>query len=160
MRERTSAMRARSISAKPTPALLAHVEQHLAPRIDHQRMAEGVAAILVMADLGRGDDEQPGLDRPRPQQHVPMRLAGRHGERRGDRDHVGVGLGEPREQHREAQVVADGEAELADRRAVDHHRPVAGAIDGGFAPALAGRQIDVEQMDLVVARADLARRGR
>ena len=34
------------------------------------------------------------------------------------------------------------------------------AIGGGFAPALAGRQVDVEQMDLVVAGADLARRRR
>ena len=86
------------MSAKPTPVLLAHVEQHLAPRIDDQRMAEGLAAVLVTPDLGRGDDEQARLDRPRAQQHVPVRLAGRHGEGGGDRDHVGVGLGEPREQ--------------------------------------------------------------
>ena len=34
--------------------------------------------------------------------------------------------------------------------------PAARRIDGGFPPAFAGRQIDVEQMELVVARADLA----
>ena len=65
MRERTSEIRARSISAKPTPVVLAHVEQHLAPRIDDQRMAVGLAPVLVTPDLRRGDDEQPGLDRPR-----------------------------------------------------------------------------------------------
>ena len=48
---------------KTDPALVPHVEQHLAPRVDHQRMAEGVAAVLVAADLGGGDHEQPGLDR-------------------------------------------------------------------------------------------------
>ena len=55
----------------------------------------------------------------------------------------------------EAQIVADRKAERPDRR-VDHHRPLAAAIGGRFAPALAGRQVDVEQMDLVVAGADLA----
>ena len=51
-----------------------------------------------------------------------MRPAGRDGERRGHRDHVRVGLGQPREQRREAQIVADRQAELADRRAVHHDR--------------------------------------
>ena len=60
---------------KADARLLAHVEQHLAPRIDDQRMAEGLAAVLVTPDLRRRDDEQPRLDRPRAQQHVPMRLA-------------------------------------------------------------------------------------
>ena len=58
-----------------------------------------------------------------------MRPAGRNGERRRHRDHVRVSLGDPREQRREAQIVADRQPELADRGAVHHHRAVAGPID-------------------------------
>jgi hypothetical protein len=80
----------------------------------------------VAARLRGGDDEQSRFDRPRAQQHMPMRLAGRNGERGRNRDHVGVGFGEAREQAGEAQVVADGEAELADRRAVTTTAPLPG----------------------------------
>ena len=85
-----------------------------------------------------------------------MRLAGRDGEGRWHRDQLGSSLGQSFEQGREAQVVANRQPERADRRAANHHRALAARIDRGFAPALAGRQIDVEQMDLVVAGADLA----
>ena len=119
-------------------------------------MAEGLAAVLVAPDLRGGDDEETGFDRSRAQKHVPVRAAGRHGERGGNGDHVRVSFGDAREQQRETQVVADGEAELTDRRAVDQRHALARRVDGEFAPALAGRQVDVEQVDLVVAGADLA----
>ena len=64
----------------------AHVEQDLAPRIDDQRVAKGVAAILVVPGLGRGDDEQAGLDRTRAQQDVPVRAPRGNREGGGDRD--------------------------------------------------------------------------
>ena len=71
---RTHVGNAREVDVGETDAgLLAHVEQHLAPRIDHERMAEGVAAVLVVPDLRRGDDEQPSLDRARAKQNMPMR---------------------------------------------------------------------------------------
>src|SRR6185312_11984775 len=70
--------------------------------------------------------------------------------------HVGVGLGKPREQPGKAQVVADGEPEPAHRSPVDQDHALAGGIDVGFAPALARGQVDVEQVELVVPRTDLA----
>ena len=90
-------MRLKSISAKPRP-VLAHVEQDFAPGIDHQAVPEGIAAILMMTELRGGDDEQARLDRARPEQNVPMRLARRNGEGRRDRDHIRIGFGKPREQ--------------------------------------------------------------
>jgi hypothetical protein len=56
------------------------------------------------------------------------------------------------------KIVADGQAELSDRGAVDNDRFAAMRVDVALAPALAGRKVDVEQMDLVVARADFAAR--
>ena len=50
--------------------------QHAAPGIDDQRMAEGLAAVLVLAALRRGENEAAVLDRARAVEHVPMRLAG------------------------------------------------------------------------------------
>ena len=136
------------------PGLVAaHVEQHLAPRIDGQRMAVGRPPVLVPADLGGGDDERAGLDRPGAHQHVPVRLAGRHGEGGGDAEDGRAVIAERRIKVGEAQIVADREAERAERR-IDDDGAVAAAIGGRFAPAFAGRQIDVEQMDLVVAGAD------
>src|SRR5207248_9369701 len=45
-------------------------------------------------------------------------------------------------------------AEFSDRGAVDQHRPLSRRINSGFAPALTGGKVDVEQMHLVVAGAD------
>ena len=80
-----------------------------------------------------------------------MRLAGlaREGGRRGQRR--GTCMGMRAIEVREADVVADRNAELQPRQ-IDDHRAIARMIDGGFAPALAVREIDVEEMDLVVAR--------
>ena len=50
-----------------------------------------------------------------------------------------------------AQIVADRNAEPAPRQIGDHRR-LARRIDRRFAPAFAARQINVEQMDLVIAR--------
>jgi hypothetical protein len=83
-RERTAATSPRSISAKPRPLFSAHVEQDLAPGPDDEAVAVGVAAVLMMAALGGGDDEHARLDRPGAHQDVPVRLAGRDGEGGGD----------------------------------------------------------------------------
>ena len=63
--------------------LLAHVEQDIAPGIDDERMAERVAAVLVVTDLRCGDDKKTRLDRSRAQQNVPVRLARGNGEGAG-----------------------------------------------------------------------------
>ena len=64
-----------------------------------------------LADLVRGEDEDLVLDRPRPQQHLPVVAPGGRGEGRGHGDQPGAAHGEDPEELGEAQVVADGEAD-------------------------------------------------
>src|SRR5678809_1177872 len=111
-------------------------------------MAKGVSSVLMMADLGRGDDEQSRLDRPRPEQSMPVRLPRGNSERRGHGNYVRVGFRNAREKRGKPQVVANGEAELADRRAVDDDGALTGAVHGRFAPTLTGWKVDVEQVNL------------
>src|SRR3546814_2479613 len=61
-----------------------------APWIDGKAVAIGRPPIIVATRLRRCKDEAAGLDRPRAQQRVPMRLAGRDGEGGGKigRTHV------------------------------------------------------------------------
>ena len=61
--------------------------QHPPPGVDDQRMPVALAqpGIAVLAHLARCDDERLRLDRPRPHQDLPVRLAGRGGKRRRDR---------------------------------------------------------------------------
>ena len=102
-----------------------------APRIDHQRMAEGLAAVLVLAALRGGEHEAAVLDRARAHQHMPMRLAGLARERRRDRQERRAGFGERAVERRKAQVVADGQPEPAPRQVGDHReiaRPVAARL--------------------------------
>ena len=56
---------------------------------------------------------------------------------------------------RETEVVADGKAEPAEGK-IDNHSLAAWPARGRLAVALPSRQIDVEHMQLVVARGDLA----
>ena len=63
--------------------LSAHVEQHFAPRIHHQAVTIGPAAVLVLANLRRGHDESARLDGAGALQHLPMRGAGRYGKAAG-----------------------------------------------------------------------------
>ncbi len=55
-----------------------------APGVDDERMAEGLAAVLVLAALRGREHEAAVLDRAGAHQHMPMRLAGLLGEGRGD----------------------------------------------------------------------------
>ena len=82
-----------------------------APRIDDQRMAIGLAAVLMHAALRGGDHEGAVLDGAGAQQHVPVRLAGLAGEGGGHGQHIGAGQRLGAEQLRKAQIVADGKAE-------------------------------------------------
>ena len=133
--------------------LPARFRQNLAPGRDDDGMAEGLAAVGMAAGLRGGDDEGAVLDRPRALQHVPVRLAGLARERGGCSQRDGAGMRLRAIEMREADVVADGHAEPQPRQVGDHC-PVAGMIDRRFPPALAARKIDVEEMDLVVARKD------
>ena len=87
-----------------------------APRIDHQRMAEGLAAVLVLAALRRREHEAAVLDGARAHQHMPVRFAGLPGEGGRDRQEGGAGFRQRAIERRKAQVVADGQAEPAPRQ--------------------------------------------
>ena len=118
-------------------------------------MAEGRPSVLVQAALRGGEHEGAGLDGAGADQHMPMGLAGLLGEGRGNGDELRACQRERAVELREAEVVADGEAEPAEGK-VDDHRLAARPARGGLAVALASGEIDVEHMQLVVARGDLA----
>ena len=81
-RRAPSALAAGSISAMMKPGSVPASARILPHGSTIMRVTVGVAPVLMMAALRRGDDERTRLDRPRPDQHVPVRLAGRLGERR------------------------------------------------------------------------------
>ena len=152
---RAAATSAGSISGQHHARLGAAFGEDAAPGIDHQRMAEGLAAVLVLAALRRREHEGAVLDRARADEHMPMRLAGLSGEGRRNRQERAAGLGERAVERREAQVVADGQAEPAPRQ-VGGDGDLARPVVARLAIALAVGEIDVEHVDLVVARDDLA----
>jgi hypothetical protein len=65
---------------------IARFGDNVAPGVDDHAVAEGVAAVLVLAALRRSDDEAAGFDRAGALQDVPVRLAGRVGEGCRDRE--------------------------------------------------------------------------
>ena len=154
---RTAATRSRSRSARTIATDIGRLGDDRAPRIDDHRTAERRLAGRS-ADLRRGEDVRGVLDRPRPEQHLPvvapgaLREVGRDGQdrRAGQRERA-VELGE-------AQVVADRQA---DRGAVDRGRdqPVAGRHPGRLGVDRTGLDRDVEQVDLAVPRGDRSVRG-
>ena len=77
------------------------------------------------------------------------------GGRRGDHRRSGQGQGAM--QGREAHVVADGQAELAERRVHDHGR-FAGRVGRRLPRRFTGRKIHVEHVQLVVGGDDRAGR--
>ena len=108
---------------------VAGIDQHLTPRSDGDGMTVGLAiGALVRADLRRREHEATGLDGAGAHQHVPVRLSRRHGEGRRDREHRRTGMREIAVQVGEAQVIADGHADLGVGRS-DHHRVGDEALD-------------------------------
>ena len=69
-----------------------------------------------LADLVGGEDEGLVLDRPRPQQHLPVVAAAGQRERGGHGEQAGAAHGEDPVQLGEAEVVTDGQPDeqLAD----------------------------------------------
>ena len=129
--------------------------KNLAPGGDDQRMAVGLALVLVHAALRRGEDEAAGLDGAGAQQRVPMRLAGLSGEGRRHREERRAGFGQRAIERRKTHVVADRQPDAAPRQVRDHGG-LARLVVGGLAIALAAGQIDIEHMDLVVAGEQIA----
>ena len=92
-----------------------------APRIDHQRMAEGVAPVLVPTALGGREHEAAVLDGAGAQQCLPVCAPGRAGEGRRHREQLRAGGTQVAVQLREAHVVAHRQPEPP-RRGVDERR--------------------------------------
>ena len=86
-----------------------------------------------------------------------MRPPGRHRKDRRHGQKIGAGLRQRAVEMREAHIVAHGHAEPAPRRLGDDRMP-AGTVGVALAVAFAARQVDVEHVDLVVARDDRAAR--
>src|SRR5947208_11550026 len=117
-------------------------------------MTESIAAVLMPAALRGGKHEAAVLDRACANEHVPMRLAGLLGEGRRNGDERAAGIGERTVERREAQVIADGEAKAPPRQ-VGGDGELTRTVIARFAIALATREVDVEHVNLVVARDNL-----
>src|ERR1700728_5166819 len=89
---------------------------------------------------------------------MPMRLAGAYREGGWHGEERRAAFGERAVQRRKAHVVADREADAAPGQVRDHGG-FARLVIGGFAIALATRQIDIEHMDLVIACENVAIRS-
>src|SRR5262245_57060011 len=105
--------------------------------------------------LGCRADEGLRLDGTRPQQRVPVRHPSRTAEGGRDGDDLGARARQGAIEVREAQIIADGETELAPRQ-VGENGLLARPIVAALTVALAATQIDIEHMNLVVAGCDLS----
>ena len=125
----------------------------MAPGVGDQGMAIGLALLVAdgeRAGLGAGADVSFGLDRPRSQQHLPVVLAGLHGEGGGKRDDLGALFRQRLEEVGKAKVVADRAAD-GDAFAVVGDDLVARLHRRAFLVSRAVGRGDVEEMDLAIA---------
>src|SRR6476660_4264052 len=120
-------------------------------------MAVGVSAIFMFTALCGGKYETAVFDGPRPHENVPVCFAGLLGECGRDRQHGCPGFGECAIERGKAQVVANGKTQAAPRE-ICQHRQFAGAVVARLAITLAACKVDVEHMNLVVAREDVTLR--
>ena len=109
----------------------------------------------MQSGLGRREHEAAGLDGPRTQQRMPMRFPGLAGEGGRHREECGAAFRKRAVERRKAQIVADRQPNPAPRQVGDHGG-LARLVIGRFAITLAAFQIDVEHVDLVVAREHVA----
>ena len=89
-----------------------------APRVDDQRMAEGLAPVLVQAALRGADHEGAVFDGAGADQCVPVRLAGLTGERRRRGQDGSPSHRLAAEQIGKAQIVADRQPQQGSSRPV------------------------------------------
>src|SRR6266403_2217702 len=139
--------------------LAACVRQDFPPRIYDAGVSKSESVLARWTDAAdlRGR-EHVGLvlDGPRPKQDFPVSAAGVGGERGRHAEEVGAGVAV---QLGEAQVVADGEANLEAEAGLHRARCSVSRRDlFGFAVPGAVGDVDVEQVELAVGRGDLASR--
>src|SRR6516162_2187748 len=111
----------------------------------------------VLTRLRGCKDKAAILDRSRAQQHAPMGVAGRHGKDRGNRQKIGTGLRQRTIKVRKTYIIANAHAEPAPRD-LDDDGAVARPVGVAFPIAFTAWQIDIEHVDLIVARDDPAGR--
>ena len=105
--------------------------------------------------LGCGDHKCFAFDGPRPQNTMPMRLAGGYRERRRQSNDIHVGLRIGAKQVRKSHVIADCKAHEAKRR-LNYYGLASTGIGRGFLPRFPRVQIDIKQVHLVVSGLNLA----
>ena len=146
---RISCWRSRSSSASDVALAVGRLRQHDAPRVHDHRAPARVLAGGVGADLVGGDHEGLVLDRPRPQQHLPVVAGGREREGGRDGDHARAPHGEDPVQLGEAQVVADRQPQPTPSAVSRQHDLLAGLLELGLAVD-APADLDVEHVELAV----------
>src|SRR6185369_13344762 len=125
---------------------------HVAPRIDDHRIAVRLTAIFMRAALRWREHITEVLDRACTDQQLPVRTTGRCSECRRQTENLCALRLQHAEQFGKTHVVAHSHAETPQRRR-GNHRLYAGHDGRGFAITLfASGDIDVEQMNFVVAR--------
>ena len=105
--------------------------------------------------LRRRDYKGAGLDRPRPQQGMPVRAAGGACEGGRHRDNVCALLRQRPEQVRKTQIVAHCHADRSPRQ-TGGHGPVSGRVGPRLPVGFRFRQYHVEHMNLVVLGNDVS----
>ena len=148
---RTRATRSRSISARASPGPSDARGDDVAPGVDDHRVAVALPQprVVVPPVLGRRQHVALALDGPRPQERLPVVPARRQRERRRHAEDLGPVAHQPAIEVAEPQVVADRQAQPAQRRRDDDRRV---ARRDALRLAAADRlgDVDVEEVDLAV----------
>src|SRR5262245_29266614 len=120
-------------------------------------MAVSVPPVLVLAALRRSKDEAAVFNSAATDKDVPMRFAGLLGECRGNCQHRSASFGQGTIERGKPQVVTYRKAKSAPQQ-VRKHSLSPGAVVARLAIAFAVRKIDVEHMNLVITRRNIALR--
>src|SRR5262245_12259199 len=120
-------------------------------------MAESVPPILVLAALRRSKDETAVFNGAATDKDVPMRFTGLFGECRGDRQHRSASFGQGTIKRGKPQVVTYRKAKSAPRQVSEDSLFAAGALARPAIPFVV-REIEVEHVNLVITRRNIARR--
>src|SRR5215207_815778 len=143
--------------SKDDVLFLAAVSQHAPPGIDDERVTITLRAAGKSAILARSDDVAQIFGSARPSENMPMRFARDPGEGGRYGKHLRTCLSIGAVEAREPQIVADRKAD--DAAETGRQYGLAARGDGGaLAIFFAVTKADVEEMTLVVAGDDAARR--
>src|SRR4029078_8686917 len=120
-------------------------------------MAERIPAVFVSAALGCRKYKTAVFNGTAADEDMPRAFAALFCESRRNCQHGCASFGERTVKRGKAQVIANGQTEAAPRQGSQHPQ-LTRTVIAGFAIALAARKVDVEHVDLVVTRQDVALR--